>query len=128
SVWDPRPRRPARLLDDRTVCPRREAAPSERDHRRADVYPVVARRRGEMIAQQTLGDAPRPDPELEDGMCTLEVGVRDQIGGGVILVEPLRVLPASDPVIEGSRGRVIERRPFGHAGPSAWAIPHSLGD
>ena len=62
---------------------------------------MVARRRREMAAEQSLGQASDARPELEDGLCFVQRRVANQLVDGVILVEPLRVELPTDPVVDG---------------------------
>ena len=59
---------------------------------------------------EALGNPSGPHAELEDGSGMPKVGMGDHVGRGVVLVEPLRVLPPPDAVIERPRGRVTKRR------------------
>src|SRR5262249_30852373 len=103
-------RRTVRLLDPGTVPPRREALTGERHHRGADVDPEVARRPRQVVAQQTGREAARPHAKLEDGLCLVEVGVRDQVGGRLVLVESLAVPPPPHPIIDRPGSCMAERR------------------
>jgi hypothetical protein len=86
------------LLDPRTVAEGREPLPRQTDHRRADVEADVRCRA--RLLEDASAEPARAAPEFDDGPGTCEVGVRDEILEGRILVETLSVLTRSEPVVE----------------------------
>jgi hypothetical protein len=86
--------------------PRPQARLREPDHPGAQIDAPVARVGRQLLLEQPLREAARPAAELEDGPRGREVAVLEEQARRDVLVERLRVLERSDPVV-GSPGLVV---------------------
>ena len=95
----PPPLRPAPRLDGlaRTITLRAESTGCSTEPRRntdgaSSVHAAIARGDSQVVREQVMSEAPGPAAELEDGRSGGEIQMRNQIGGGAVLVERLSIL------------------------------------
>ena len=87
----------------------REAAAGQSHHRPAHVEADIRGVLRHDPLEQVRGQSPRPAAELHDRASVLEVRVADQPLDGAVLVEPVRVLPGSEAIVERPRLRMAQR-------------------
>ena len=106
--------------------PRLQPRMREPDHPGAQIDAAVARAGRQLLVEQPLREAARSAAKLEDGTCGREVAVLKEPARRDVLVERLRVLEPSDPVV-GSSGLGVGQAGRGHCGLPAAGPPPLTG-